>query len=319
MSYRCKTPIIFFNLGRPEATRRVLDVIRKVQPERLFVVLDGARSEAEEEKRKEVKQILENINWDCEVRRNYSEKNIGLRQRIPSGIDWAFENTDKLIILEDDTLPHELFFPYCEELLYKYENNDKVMNISGVNFQNKLSSFKKSYHFSYIAQIWGWATWRRAWNKYDGDMQVWPQAEKHGLMQSIFGKSPEASYWRYLFDKMYQGKKNDNWDAQWAFTLFINKGLSINPSVNLVSNIGAGEGATHGADKSARLANRPAHAIELPLSHLESFEVDKRADKAIMRSVFRVNNTLKKKIIWQLKNRLYVVYRLMKWLKLDKF
>ena len=164
-----ETPIAFFIFRRPETTRRVFEQIRKVKPLKLFVVADGGRNEEEWKKCHAARAVIEAVDWPCEVIKNYADKNFGCKIRISSGLDWVFQNTEKAIILEDDTLPHESFFRFSEELLRHYKDNPKIMHISGVNFQQKNSDFRcsDSYYFSRLPHIWGWATWKRAWKNYD--------------------------------------------------------------------------------------------------------------------------------------------------------
>lgn len=310
------TPVAFLIFRRPETTQRVFNAIREAKPKRLFVIADGGKDDTEWELCRATRTIIDQVDWDCEIMKNYSAVNLGCKRRVSSGIDWVFQTVDRAIILEDDCLPHPSFFPYCEELLERYKNNTRIMHIAGVNFQtgNKKFISTDSYYFSEIAQIWGWATWRRAWKRYEVTMAEWPRLKREKFLQKKFGKSPAADYWEYLFDTISTGKtkKSDTWDAQWVFACFVLHGLCVMPHVNLVSNIGFGEGATrsdHTVDDKAHLPTSP---IESPLRHPHEFSVNAHADQYTLKIVFHVNRAWKQKFLWILKRYFPYVHQ---WLK----
>lgn len=175
--------------------------------------------------------------------------NLGCRERVSSGLDWVFSNVEEAIILEDDCLPDLTFFRFCEELLVKYRFDARVMMISGDNFQFRRKRTPYSYYFSRNAHIWGWASWRRAWNKYDIAMQMWTEIRDGAWLIDLFGNRRLANYWRKIYANVFNGKIN-TWDYQWVFTCRIQNGLVILPNSNLISNIGFGSAATHTAAQS---------------------------------------------------------------------
>ncbi len=306
-----KTPVVFLVFNRPRQTQLVFNTIKKAQPKRLFIVADGPRHDDDKIKCDQVRNIVQQVDWDCDVASLFRDTNLGCRESVSSGISWAFKNTDRAIILEDDTLPHETFFRYCDELLEHYKDDDRIMNISGVNFSN--TNIKESYYFSNIPQIWGWATWKRAWEHYDIDMKMWPQARDQKLINKIFGNSPTADYWNFLFEQLYNGKvKKSAWDAQWVFACMINGGISINPASNLVTNIGFGDDATLSVDSDSPLSMYPVKAIRFPMVHPKTKNINTTADENTMKTVFRVNNTLAKKIRWTIKTKFPATYDLIK-------
>ncbi len=189
-SYRCKSPVAFLVFNRPETTRKVFAEIARTRPPKLLVVADGPRRDqpGESDRCAEVRRIIEGVDWDCEVLTNYAEENMGCERRVSSGIDWVFANVDEAIFLEDDCLPHPSFFRFCDEMLKRFRNNDKIMTICGDNFQfgSRPSSF--SYYFSRYCHIWGWASWRRAWNFYDVRISHWPELKKSGWLDDHSGK-----------------------------------------------------------------------------------------------------------------------------------
>lgn len=222
--------------NRPDYTKAVFAEIRKAQPKKLFIVADGPRMASEEAICKETRAIVENIDWPCEVHRNYAEKNLGLKERFRSGLDWFFENVEAGIILEDDCLPNPSFFRFASEMLERYKDNERIMIISGDKF---LSDFniKDSYLFSRYFPIWGWATWRRAWKKYDVAIESWKLSESKKRLKKMYTQKYMVNYTSRLFDGIRSGKFN-TWDIQWLYACLMSNGLCIIPGRNLVSNIG---------------------------------------------------------------------------------
>jgi hypothetical protein len=182
------------------------------------------------------------VDWDCEVSTEFADKNLGCRRRVSSGLDWVFGQATEAIILEDDCLPHPSFFRYCESLLDRFREDERVMHLSGNNFQRGRSRTGDSYYFSRYCHIWGWATWRRAWRHYDVTMSSWPTSR--GLIRGTFSDEAEADFWAGLFDRVHAGEI-DTWDYQWLYACWSQSGLAIVPDVNLVSNLGFGPEATH--------------------------------------------------------------------------
>jgi hypothetical protein len=247
------TPVVFIIFNRPEPTRRVFEQIRKVKPVNLFIIADGPRTNksSDQELCKETRSIVETIDWSCNVQRNYSEANMGCGKRVSSGLDWVFNQCDQAIILEDDCVPTPDFFRFCTEMLEKYKLDSRVLSISGFSAPTKLvNSLDSSYYFSRFFGMWGWATWKRAWNLYDFKLNNWPQAKKDQILIQRIGDDPIARQWERDLDNIYynNGKRGivDTWDFQFSFTHFYHDGLVIKPRVNLISNIGVGtHDATH--------------------------------------------------------------------------
>jgi len=241
-----KTPILLLVFNRPSTTRLVFEAIQQAQPEQLFIAADGPRPDriSDAELCRETRSILNNVNWKCKVHTLFRETNIGCRNAVSSAINWFFAQVDEGIILEDDCLPHQTFFPYCEKLLEYYRHDSRIMQICGSNFQFGQHRGDGSYYFSKYSHIWGWASWQRAWQLYDVDMKTFPTFKDQRCIESIFSEPRVQQYWMMNFQKMYE-KKIDTWDYQWVYAIWSNNGLSIIPNTNLVSNIGFGEDATH--------------------------------------------------------------------------
>lgn len=248
--WQLQIPVAMIVFNRPDTTRRVLDVVRLVRPPQLLVVADGPRTDkpGEVERCVAARALFEQIDWPCEVLTNYADINLGCGRRLSSGLDWVFAQAPEAIILEDDCLPHPTFFRFCEELLARYRNDDRVMHISGTNFLFGAEPFPDSYYFSRYPQVWGWASWRRAWQHYDFLLQAWPEVAAQGWLQTVLEEAPAQRFWAELFNQIYQAGKEQGahtWDYQWDFACWQQNGLSITPSVNLISNIGFGADATH--------------------------------------------------------------------------
>lgn len=261
-------PVIFIIFNRPDTTRQVFETIRAARPRKLLVIADGPRPDkpGEAEKCAETRAIIDAVDWDCEVKRDFAEANLGCRLRISSGITWAFELVDKAIILEDDCVPSASFFTYCADLLDRYENDERVMMVSGNNHLFGKAETKDSYYFSRYAHYWGWATWRRAWAKYDLEMANWPEIRDRRLFDQYFPRTIDRLYWESVFQHTYERKFN-SWAYQWVYSIWANSGLCAAPAQNLVQNIGFQRAdATHTTADSV-YSSLPADELEMPLRH----------------------------------------------------
>ena len=274
-----QTPIAFIIFNRPDVTERVLARIRQARPEKLFIIADGPRSGVPEDAAKceAARRIVEGgIDWPCEVTRDYAKNNLGCKLRVSSGLDWVFSQVEEAIILEDDCLPNPSFFPFCDELLEKYRDEERVMVVSGNNFQRGKRRTPHSYYFSKYNHVWGWATWRRAWQHYDVAMTHWPEDKASGDHNSIYLDRFEKAYWESIFDRVYCGEI-DTWDYQWTFACWKRGGLTILPEVNLVENIGFGQDATH--TREARGVSPPVSGSITELKHPDIIAVNRKADR----------------------------------------
>jgi hypothetical protein len=262
-----KTPVAFLIFNRPDTTAKVFEAIRQAKPPKLLVVADGPRPDrpGEAEKCQTVREIIKQVDWECEVLTNYSDVNLGCKRRVSSGLDWVFDNVEEAIILEDDCLPHASFFPFCEELLEFYRDDMRIMHINGNNHGISDPNSQQSYRFSKLTNVWGWATWRRAWQYYDVSINFWPELSKQKLFQDIFEHKIEFNIRQKILDKIYLGKI-DTWDYQWYLTCIVQSGITATPNVNLISNIGFGNDATH-TSKVNEFANLPIEEINFPLIH----------------------------------------------------
>lgn len=283
--WQLKTPVVLIIFNRPDTTEKVFRTIAQAKPPKLLVVADGPRADqpGEAEQCTAARAIIDLVDWDCEVLRDYSKINLGCKDRVASGLDWAFDMVEKAIVLEDDCVPHSTFFRFCEELLERYRDDGRVMAISGDNLQFGRRRGEHSYYFSRYNHCWGWATWRRAWQHYDRDMKLWPRIRDCGWLEDLLTDSSSVGFWTRIFQSVYEGHIN-TWDYQWTFTCWTQSGLSILPSVNLVSNIGFNAEATHTKDSNSRFANMPVEAMSFPLQHPPFVIRDAPADDFMQRT-----------------------------------
>ncbi|MEA2027949.1 MAG: nucleotide-diphospho-sugar transferase [Campylobacterota bacterium] len=241
------TAVLFLVFNRLDTTKQVFEAIRQAKPPRLYVAADGDREtrEDEAEKVKAVREyIMQNIDWECEVKTLFREHNLGCKMAVSGAIDWFFKNEEMGVILEDDCLPSQSFFWFCEELLERYKDDMRIGQISGFNPLVEYDTFEDSYLYSKFGPIWGWASWRRVWKVYDVKMTSWPKVRDTQIINYITDSSIEKEWRLELFEKLYSNKI-DTWDYQWSYAKLINSYMSIIPSKNMIKNIGFGDDATH--------------------------------------------------------------------------
>lgn len=300
-----KTPVAFIIFKRPEETQRVFAEIRKFQPSKLLVVADGPRPDrpGEDQQCAAARAIIEQVDWECEVLKNYADVNLGCRRRVSSGISWVFDMVEEAIIIEDDCLPHPTFFRFAEELLDRYRYDERIMAIAGTNVQSGRKRTDYSYYFSRYNHCWGWASWRRAWQHYDVDMKLWPEFRDGNYLKDILIDSHAVKSWTKTYQISYEAKLN-TWDFQWTFACWLQSGLTALPNVNLVSNIGYGTGSTHTADLTSPYSNMAVEAISFPLKHPPIVVQNREADDFTEKTVYDYNPTLAKRIQNKLKRML---------------
>lgn len=251
----------------------------------MFIAADGPREDktGEKEKCEEVRKlILDNIDWECEVKTLFREKNLGCGRAVSSAITWFFQNVEQGIVLEDDCLPNPSFFRYCEALLDYHRNNKKVMHIAGAQFVPDFEN-GASYYFAKIMHCWGWAGWADRWQYYDFFLKNYDE-------ESVKNFSSDKNVQKYWLEILRRLKKNeiDTWDYQWVFKITEKDGLCINPSKNLISNIGHGENSTHTFNENDPLANMPTYEIK-DVIHPSKIEADQSAVNYIYKHHFGID------------------------------
>ncbi|HEY1195884.1 nucleotide-diphospho-sugar transferase, partial [Flavobacterium sp.] len=261
---KLNTAVLFLVFNRLDTTREVFEAIREAKPPKLYVAADGERNSEEAIKVQNVRNyITSNIDWDCEIKLLFRNKNLGCKVAISEAITWFFENEEMGIILEDDCKPSQSFFWFCENLLLKYKNDMRIWHIGGTSTLNKeILLNDESYYFSKYNHIWGWASWADRWKAYDVKVSLFQEFKKNDYIQNITSNELLQKFWLNNF-KNVQDNKVNTWDYQWYFTTWSNGGISIIPTVNLISNLGFGADATHTSDSNNKLSNMNRDEINL--------------------------------------------------------
>ena len=276
-----ETAVALFIFRRPEPTSRVFEAIRKAKPAKLFVIADGARIEVEDEDAivNETRRVTENVDWPCEVTRIYSPKNLGLRERLLSGLDQVFELVDEAIILEDDCLPNQSFFSFCSQNLEKYRIHETVGIISGFNFAPRQDT-TCDYFFSRSTFIWGWATWARTWRAFRASPQVesWTPGEIADISKSFASLIHKHEFLGLL--KI--SSTLNTWDISLAVWVRQKGLLNIIPNQNFIENIGFGAEATHTKFEAFDVQAETSE-IGYELRHCESIRLDEAPERRMWR------------------------------------
>jgi len=280
--------VLIMAFNRPDHLRILLMRLREVQPSNIYVSIDGPRTSrpGEADKVLECRRLVASIDWPCEVRTNYQDENLGCGLGVSTAISWFFSQVERGIILEDDIIPHPTFFPYCTELLDRYEHDERVFAISGCNFvpAEALSHPQQAYRFSQVPHIWGWATWRRSWQQHQLDIAGWRHQLPPTKLWARSGRSlPASVYWASTFELLAR-KEVDTWDGQLVLASMVSHQLTATSNVNLIENIGFGETATHTVEDRNEL--QPVTAMSLPTEPI-GVELDHKADRWTRKHHFR--------------------------------
>lgn len=263
-----EAPVLLIAFNRPNTTKKVFDAIKRARPTKFYVAADAPRIRNKEDIQNcsLVKNIVRDVDWDCDVHYRFAEKNQGCGPGPYNAINWAFKNEDRLIILEDDCVPVLSFFQYCNEVLERYKNDTRIWFVSGNQYNEEAVKTPHSYFFSRYGHSWGWATWKRCWDFMDMSLAKYKLIIEQDLYKSSFRTTEEAIFFQNVIDKIYHNEllRNHIWDFQFGFVISSNGGLSIVPSKNLVTNIGY-EG-THSSNKTV-FHDRPADETYSIKSH----------------------------------------------------
>ncbi|WP_018610992.1 hypothetical protein [Segetibacter koreensis] len=268
------TPILFIIFNRPEATKKVFESIRIIKPFKLYIAADGPRlgNLNDKEKCVQAREIVGQVDWKCEVKKLYRNENLGCFKAVSGALNWFFQEEEMGIILEDDCLPNTDFYFFCQQMLDRFKDEDKIISISGSNLGHNLNN-GNSYTFSKFMNMWGWATWRRAAISIDYNLENWQRKKfkiffLYSKLKNFFFDFDIKwyQYWKHKFDYIVYNEKI-TWDWQWTFHQLENRQLSIVPAVNLVTNIGFNADATHTYEQSNPASNIPSKDLKFPLVH----------------------------------------------------
>ncbi len=281
------TPILLIAWNRPEKVSKVINAIKKITPNKIYIACDGPipNNELNQLKVNETRSTInKEINWKCKLKKYYRKKNYGCKIAVSDAITWFFKNETSGIILEDDCVPHIDFFYFCEEMLEKYKNDERVWCISAHNIFRGSNKIKFSYYFSKYFRCWGWATWSRCWKRYDRDIKDWPNLKKQKILENIFDTKKEINFWEKTFDGLFYKSFPNTWDYQWTYACLLNSGLTIIPRINLISNIGFDKEATHTFIGESGTNNKELNFKKsgiFPLLHPDKIYRNKKADKIV--------------------------------------
>lgn len=299
-------PVLFIVFNRREPALKVLEAIRNVRPGKLYIAADGPRPDrpAEQTLIDEVRRaVLAGIDWPCKVETQFQERNLGCRNGVKAAIDWFFREEERGIILEDDVVPVPEFFAFCEYALEKYHNDSEIFMISGTNPIGAKHSAE--YFYSGFGGIWGWASWRRAWQKYDVEMTGWPSANLSKALRQRHGKGA-AAYLEAIFNS-HRKHNIDTWDTQWTYTMVKNRGMAVVPAVNLIKNIGIV--GTH-SSVEMRNHNLPYGRMEFPLRPRSPLiEEDDAFRSRMTREIFRPALTISVASRWAKRLRVHAILK----------
>jgi hypothetical protein len=286
------SPVALFVFNRPDLTARLFEVVREMKPPVLFVAADGPRPDRPDDERlcRETRAVVQDVDWPCEVHWNLRDQNLGCGPAMSQGISWVFEHVDRAILLEDDCVPDPSFFQFCDEMLERYADDTRVMQISGSNIGAPESFFDgASYSFASYSFVWGWATWRRAWQHYDFRMRSWPAFRDAGMLNGLHAGARRRAQVRREWDWVNAG--NGTWDHQWQYTVMSQHGLSVYPSTNLVTNLGFRPDATQTTLAGGSMDALPIGEMEFPLVHPPFVAHNPRLERFFEREILRAIGT----------------------------
>ncbi|MCK9156865.1 MAG: nucleotide-diphospho-sugar transferase [Paludibacteraceae bacterium] len=266
-----EVPVLYIIFNRLDTVKSSFEAIRTAQPKSLYIAADGPRKdrEGESDKCEEVRSwVLSHIDWNCDVHTHFQKENLGCGHHPEKAISWLFENEECGVILEDDCVASPSFFDFASEMLKRYKDDDRISIVCGSNFdqEHRFQSPNADYFFSKISYTWGWATWRRSWKHYDFSMNDWNSINQRKLLKWLFSDLEYREYWRFIFDETYMNQPQDLWDYQFFFLCYKRRQMSVVPNVNVISNIGIGEYATHTIEADGKMCLETDNLF-FPLKH----------------------------------------------------
>jgi hypothetical protein len=276
MNSQLDIPVLIIVFNRPELTKKLIKLLSLIKPAKIYIAADGPRNTKEINICERTRKLFDTeIDWNCSIFKKYQKNNLGVKYNVKQGIDWFFSIEKKGIILEDDCEVNTSFFKYCEELLLRYEKNDKIKMISG-NFYFK-SQIKNSYYFCRSPGTHGWASWSRTWEQNDINMEKWSPFKDFFWLLIFFKFNIAKTHYFYKRFSLSKNSEINSWDYQFLYSIWKNNGLIIKPLVNLSKHIGWGDDATHGkgADKHPEVK---VEEIKFPLHHPNQLKLNSKFD-----------------------------------------
>ena len=279
-------PVVLIIYNRPEHAARSFNTVRAARPHKIFVIADGPHPDRPEDVDAcaKARQIIESVDWPCEILCDFSPVNLGLKRRVISGLDWVFRQADEAIVLEDDCVAGDNFFTFCNELLIRYRHEPRVWAISGDNFQEGRLRGRDSYYFSKYFHCWGWATWRRAWQEFRSEIEFWPEFADLPEWRKVHSSPRERRHWEWIYAKVKAGEIN-SWAFPWMLCMWRACGVCVIPQTNLVTNIGF-DGSGTNSRGSSRARDLPRGEIARQLRHPRSVRPHRAADKYTFKNIY---------------------------------
>lgn len=283
--------VLLMTYKRYGTTRIVFDAIRKAKPKKIYIASNGpiCPDDVSETKQiQKIRRLTSDIDWECDVKTLFRENHLSVEESIPNSINWFFSHETEGIILEDDCVPGNTFFEFCSELLNYHRHNHQIMMISGNNFQDGIVRTNKSYYYSGLFHIWGWATWKRAWEKYEYSKNELNSKSGFNEIQIPLKKYSYRLFWKRVLLSV-KNKKLNTWDHIWTYCCWSNNGLSCIPHINLVSNIGFGEEATFTFNINDKSSNMSVEEINFPLLHNNIVKQNLIADEYTCKNHYKIS------------------------------
>jgi len=283
-----QVPVLLTIFNRAEKVRRVIEALRQIKPFYFFLAADGPRPEYPEDNEKcgLARQTALKIDWSCDLKTRFLDKNIGCDPAVSSAIGWFFEHVDYGIILEDDCIPHPDFFSFCDELFHRYADDQRIMQISGFAPYAE-REYPYDYHFSRTFRCSGcWGTWRRAWKYFRFSLEQHREDEAREMLKAYYS---DYATCRRQYLKFCQFKKGiyNYWDFLWNMACYSQNGLCIVPEKNLCLNIGFDPDATHTKDMPTVFENLKVSPLSFPLRHPPFVFADSRPERGLERIINR--------------------------------
>lgn len=297
MKNQLNVPILYLIFNRLDSVKKTFPEIAKQKPLKIFIACDGPRNPEEKKKTDAVRTyVLDNINWNCDVKTLFRDNNLGCRKSVSGAIDWFFENVEEGIILEDDCFPDESFFGFCGKMLEKYRNNKNIMSVSGYNYLEDLD-VDESYYFSRYFECWGWATWKRAWKKCDINMNDYKSDKKLGRLKEVMPSFLERVIYKKRFEGNLKGETN-SWAYCFTYSHFRFNGLSITPKYSLIKNLGISKDSTHTSENETdkKYFDTKVFPIEFPLKYPKKVKLNNIFCRKYLKK--EVKRIILKTILW---------------------
>lgn len=294
MAAALETPVLVIIYKRAETTRKVLEALAKVKPKRIFVSANAPNpsNSADPAKVQEVRDLFDNLPWECEVTKLFRTEHLSAKLSISGGISWFFSQVEEGIVLEDDCECDPSFFYYAQELLEKYRDHPQVMHIGASNFQFGQKRGDASYYFSRYNHIWAWAGWRTTWQNFKLTPAELNKQKVYTAIDKLFVRESDRGFWKAMFNYAMSGRI-DTWDYQYMFSLWAAGGIAITPQANLISNLGFGADATNSISANSRVANMAVESLAIPLTHPAEVKFNEEADNYTSDDFFGVSKSAK--------------------------